>query len=117
MQDIQEVFARIQENKKQQKEIKAMYRDGIDNTPGYKEIVEEMKALREKKKRIETTVREAMAGDITRMEDLKIDIDSDQELLTDIAVTKLMKGESISVSDEHDNEYEPLFSVKFKKAS
>ncbi len=94
-----------------------MYKDGLDNTPGYKEIVEELKILREKKKRIETVVRESMSSEITKLEDLKIDIESDEELLTDIAVTRLMKGESIEVSDEHNNEYEPIFRVKFKKAS
>ena len=32
-------------------------------------------------------------------------------------MTKLMKGESVSVSDEYENEYEPVFSVKFKKTN
>ena len=115
--DIQEVFVRIEEAKKQQKEIRKMLSDALDNTSGYKEIVDELKQLREKKKQIETVVREGMAGDIMKMEDLKIDIESDQEVLTDIAVTKLMKGESISVNDQYDNEYEPIFVVKFKKAA
>lgn len=117
MQDIQEVFARIQEAKKAQKEIRDMYKDGLANTPGYQEIVEEMKTLREKKKSVETAVRESMASEWTKLEDMKIDIDSDQELLSDIAMTKIMKGETISVTDQYDNEYEPAFKVTFKKAS
>lgn len=117
MQDIQEVFARIQEAKKQQKEIRSMYKDAIDNTPGYKEIVEELKTLREKKKQIELSIKQGMSSELTRLEDLKIDISTDEELLTDIAVTKLMKGESISVTDEYENDYEPTFTVKFKKTN
>lgn len=117
MQDIQELFVRIQEAKKAQKEIRNMYKDGLDNTPGYKELQEELKLLREKKKSIETTVRESMSSEWTKLEDLKIDIESDQELLTDIAMTKLMKGETVTVTDQYENEYEPAFKVTFKKAS
>ena len=117
MQDIQEVFVRIQEAKKAQKDIKEMYKDGLANTPGYKEIVEEMKTLREKKKMVETATRESMSSEWTKLEDLKIDIDSDMELMSDIAMTKIMKGETVTVTDQYDNEYEPSFSVKFKKAN
>ena len=117
MQSIQEVFKRIQEAKKQQREIRQTYKDVLDQTPGYKDIVEEYKLLREKKKSIENAARESMSSEIIKLEDLKIDIDSDTELLSDIALTKLMKGETVSVSDEYENEYEPTFSVKFKKAS
>ena len=117
MQNIQEVFKRIQEAKKQQREIRQTYKDVLDQTPGYKDAVEELKMQREKKKNIEIAARQSMASEITKLEDLKIDVESDMELLSDIALTKLMKGETVSVSDEYENEYEPHFSVKFKKAS
>lgn len=117
MQNLQEVFIRIQEAKKAQKDIRDMYKDALANTPGYQDIVDEMKTLREKKKSIETSVRESMSAEWTKMDDLKIDIESDQELLSDIAMTKLMKGETVTVIDQYENEYEPAFKVTFKKAS
>jgi len=117
MQDIQEIFARMQKAKKEQKEIRQTYKDVLSQTPGYSDLTDEMKILREKRKMMEIAARQTIASEITTLEDLKIDLESDQELLSDSAMTKLMKGESVSVSDEYENEYEPVFSVKFKKTN
>ena len=115
MQNLQEVFIRIKENRKRQKDIRDMYKDMLANTSGYQELVDEAKAAREKKKAVETQIKEQMASELTMLEDLKIDIESDMELLSDIAMTMLMKGETVQVTDEYDNEYEPQFKVGFKK--
>jgi len=117
MQDIQQIFARIQEAKKEQKDIRKMYKDALDGVQEYDEIQDEMKMLREKKKRIEQTIKEQFASELTKLEDLKIDIESDQQMLSDIALTKIMNGETVGVTDGYDNEYEPVFKVNFKKVS
>ncbi len=117
MKDLQEVFSRLQVSKKRKKDIAAMYKDALDNTPGYKEIVDELKTMREKKKQIETVIRESMSKEIIELEDLKVDIESDTELLSDIALAQFVKGETVEVSDEYENQYEPTFVVKFKKAN
>lgn len=117
MQDIQEIFDRIQVAKKQQKDIRKMYKDALDGVVEYQEIQEKMKSLREKKKRIETTIKEQFASEITKLEDLKIDIESDTEILTDVAMSKIMKGETVEIKDKDSNEYEPVFKVNFKKVS
>ena len=53
MQDIQGVFARIQENKKKLKDLKDAYSQALKNSQSYVEIVDEAKLLREKKKQVE----------------------------------------------------------------
>lgn len=115
MKDIQEIFARLQIAKKRQKEIRQMYTDALKATPGYQQIVDDLKTMREKKKQVETAVRQQFASEITELEDLKVDMDSDTELLTDIALTQFLKGEKVEVTDEYENQYEPVFTVKFKK--
>ena len=50
MANMQEVFNRIQETKKEQKELKAMYRDALNNSGAYQRSLEELKKLREEKK-------------------------------------------------------------------
>lgn len=117
MQDIQEIFNKIEESKKEMKDIKATYKGALENVQEYMEIQEQMKALREKKKRVEETVKAQFASEITKLEDLKIDIESDMELLSDIAISKIAKGESIGITDKYSNEYEPTFKVKFKKVA
>ncbi|MBD3311764.1 MAG: hypothetical protein GF349_04730 [Candidatus Magasanikbacteria bacterium] len=115
MQNIQQIFDRIQEHKQKQKDIKAAYKDALESSGEYREIKDELKQLRERKKQIENTIKEQFSSEFTKLEDLKIDIESDNELLSDIAVTKMMKGEAIEIKDKNGNEYEPRFTVKFKK--
>lgn len=117
MQDIQEVFARIQKNKKKVKDLKTSYSDALKTVQEYVETNDKLKTLREKKKQIENTIRQDFANEFQQMEDLKIDIESDQELLNDIALTQVMKGETVAVTDEYEQNYEPVFVVKFKKAN
>ncbi|MBU0597293.1 hypothetical protein KJ641_01695 [Patescibacteria group bacterium] len=117
MKDIQEIFQRIQESKKKQKEIKQMYKDMLDQTPGYKDLVEQAQIIREKKKTVEIAVRQGMSSEIIQLDDIKVDIESDMVMMSDVALSKLLKGETVKVSDEYENEYEPIFSVKFKKTN
>ncbi len=115
MQDVQQIFIRIQEAKKQQKDLKSAYRDALSTSQEYQEISEKMKTMRAKKKEIELATKSQFASEFTKLDDLKIDLESDIELLSDAAMTKFMKGETVEVHDQYENEYEPIFSVKFKK--
>jgi len=40
---------------------------------------------------------------------------NDNQLLSDIAMSQVAKGEKIEISDEYETKYEPIFSVRFKK--
>jgi hypothetical protein len=115
MQDIQGIFNRIQENKKKLKDLKQAYKDALSTSQAYEEATETLKTMKEKKKAIETATKEQFSGEFTQMEDLKIDIESDNEMISDIALTTMMKGETVQITDQYDNEYEPQFTVKFKK--
>ena len=115
MQDIQEIWGRIQQIKKQQKDLRGAYKDALKASQEYVELTEKLTTMRARKKQIEATVKGDFASDFTKLDDLKIDLESDMEILSDIAMTKLMKGETVEVKDEYDNVYEPIFSVKFKK--
>ncbi|MBP7992173.1 MAG: hypothetical protein KAZ30_00795 [Candidatus Magasanikbacteria bacterium] len=114
-QNLQEIFARVEKAKSRQKEIKTIYRDALASTPEYEEINDKLKALRERKKQIENTIKENFGSEITELEDLKVDIDSDMEMMSDLALTQLIKGETIALKDEHETEYEPVFAVRFRK--
>lgn len=117
MQNIQEIFGRIQKNKKKMKDLKSSYSDALKTVQEYVEINEKLKTLREKKKQIENTIRQDFTNEFQQIEDLKIDLESDQELMNDIAMTQVMKGETVSVTDEYEQSYDPIFQVKFKKSN
>lgn len=117
MQNIQEVFIKIREMKKEQKELRDMYKDALAQADKYDEIVEEIQTLREKKKQIEARIQQQLGRAYEKMEDLKREMDQEKEMLNDIAISTLMKGDTVEVKDEFENAYEPSFSVKFKKAN
>jgi hypothetical protein len=117
MDKLQDVFNRIQENKKEQKKIKSSYRDALASSVQYKKITDEIKELRQKKKEVEDSIKADFHNEFTKLDDIKIDLESDYELLSDIALTQLMKGETVKVTDEFEVNYDPIFSVKFKKSA
>ena len=115
MQKMQEVFDQIQELKKTRKEIGKEYRDALSQSSGYEEVTEELKSLREKKKMLETKVQAEMGTRYEEFEKTKSDIESLDQMLTDIAMTTLMNGESINLKDKNNTEYEPSYKITFKK--
>lgn len=112
---LQEVFDRLQGIKKEQRELRAAYREALEQTPAHKEAKEEIRQLREKKKRIEDSTRADFSKEFSRIDRIKVEIEGEQELLSDLALNKLAKGETVELTDQYDNQYEPVFSVKFKK--
>ena len=116
MRSIQETFDRIREIRKEQKELKEMYKDALVQADKYEEIVEQIKELREEKKQVEARIQAEMGKAYEKLEDLKHEMESEKEMMNDIAISTLMKGETVMVTDEYQNSYEPQYSVKFKKA-
>jgi DNA polymerase III delta prime subunit len=115
MTSLQEVFDRIQQSKKEQRIIRTTYRDALSANGSYQEAMEKLRGYKLRKNQIEDRVKEDMAQEYKRLEDLNFDIKSDQELLSDLSINQLTKGEEVVVTDEDANRYEPLFTVKFKK--
>jgi len=113
---LQELHDEINAMKKERKELNQMMKDELSHNERYGQLVEEMTALRIEKKGIENEIQAAIPADMERLDELKIDIKSSEELLSDLAFNMLMKDEKIEISDEYDNQYEPMIMVKFKKA-
>ncbi len=116
MQDLQAVFNRIRETKLKQKELRKMYKDALSASAEYNDIVEKLENLKIKKKQIETELKEDALNDFKQMDAYRMHVKTDMELLSDLAINKLMAGETVEIKDVDDNRYEPQFSVRFKKA-
>jgi hypothetical protein len=115
-QNINEVFKRIQDKKKEQRELKRTYRDALSVNGEYQEVLEELEALKLKKKKIEASVNSDFKEEIDKIEGLKLNIAGDSQLLSDLALTQLTSGEMVKIVDENKVEYEPIFTVRFKKS-
>jgi hypothetical protein len=114
-QNIQEIFNRLREQQKQQKEIKATYRDALKNSGEYQELSDQLQVLKDKKKQVEDGVRSGFSAEFNKLEELKVSMEADKLMLSDLAVTQIARGEAINLVDEYDQKYEPVFSVRFKK--
>jgi hypothetical protein len=115
MTNIQEVFDRIQKTKKEQKELKNMYRDALNNSGSYQRSQEELKKLKEEKKKYEDGIKQEFASEFDKLEILKNELMNDSQLLSDMVMTQVAKGQKVEIKDEYETQYEPIFSVKFKK--
>jgi len=114
-QNMQEVFDKIQEHKEVRKEVGREYRDALVQSSGYEDVREEIKKLRDKKKALESAVQAEMGSRYEELEKAKKEIENLDQMLTDIAMTTLMKGESINLKDKNNAEYEPSYKITFKK--
>jgi len=115
-QNLNDVFKRIQDKKKEQRELKKMFRDALSINGEYQEVLEELEALKLKKKKIEAGVRSDFKEEIDKIEGLKLHIAGDNQMLSDLALTQLTSGEEVKIVDENKVEYEPIFTVRFKKS-
>jgi hypothetical protein len=114
MQNINEVHARMLQKKQEQREIQRMFRDELSNNAEYQSVVDEQKTLREKKRGIEDSARSSLAG-ADKLDLIKLDLKSDAELLSDIALNMIMKNEKVEITDAENVRWLPSFSVRFTK--
>ncbi len=112
---LQNIFDRIQSTKRKIKDIKLAYKDALATSEEYKNLTEKIKELQGRKKQVEMSIKQDFSGEFTKLDDYKIDLESDQVMLSDAAMSKMMKGETVEVEDEFGRKYDPSFNVKFKK--
>lgn len=115
MQDPQEIFNQLEEIKKQQKEIRKEYQDVLAQDGEFQKAKEEYDTISQTKKTLESSAQSSMGTSYAKLDDLKNERAALEQMLSDIALTNMMKGESLAITDAHHNEYEPNFTVKFRK--
>lgn len=115
MSRLQETYNDLQEAKRERRELTKAFKDELKHNAEYNRIVEEAKILREKKKTIENDVKSRALKDAQRLDDLKLEIASLQELLSDLSLNMYLAKENVEVTDTTDQRWVPYFSVRFKK--
>jgi len=116
MQDLKDVYLKIQGKKRERNELARAIRDELANRGDYKELVEELKRLREKKKSIENQVKADALADAQQLDTLRLEIAGASEVMSDIALTMYTEGQTVEIVDEDRGvRLTPVFSVKFQK--
>ena len=114
MQSLEKVYTRLQESKTKRREIGRMIRDELLQDARHQKLSEEIKILRDERKSIENEIK-GNTPDSHELEDLKIEIQTDQELLADIALNMFTDQKTVEILDDYDQRWVPSFSVKFVK--
>lgn len=109
---LQDIFSRLQERRRSVSVIRKKYQEELATSAEYTRIKEDLERLRTKKKQYEHVTKQQTA--FARADELTLAIRQDVQMLSDIALTSIMKGESVAVRDDR-GEYEPVFSVRFRK--
>lgn len=115
MQNLNEVFKRIQDRKREQRQIRAIYKDALLSNGEYQKVLSEIEDLKAKKKKIEAAIQADFKEELEKLDNLKLNIYSDNQLLSDISLNSFVAGETVKVIDDNKIEYDPIFTVKFKK--
>ncbi len=78
--------------------------------------MDEFEKIKAKKLQIENAIKLEFETEIRRIDELKGHLASETQLLSDMALTTMMRGESVQIVDENDQKYDPIFNVRFKKS-
>lgn len=115
MSQVQEIFEKLTQAKKELRGYKATYKNALDSSENYKKICDDLCILREKRRMIELHIQKSLGSQFQKIEDLTSEVKNQQEMLNDVAIVTLMKEETVEAQDEFGNKYAPKWSVKFKK--
>ena len=113
-QHIQDIYNRMRQKKREMRELRVIYKNALESSAEYQDIVKKSGELRERKKQIENQITSS-SSDFKKLDMLKASLANDASVLSDATLIKTIQGEKVKVVDEHQNEYGPEFSVRFKK--
>lgn len=117
MSALQETFDRIQKKKDEQRKLRAQIKEAKEMSHSYKRIQEEGQALKARKQQVEQELHNEFFSEYERLDKLARDIKDDLQILADLALTRVAKGQTVEVRGSDDVDYAPLFSVRFKKVT
>lgn len=115
MPSLEEVYNRLRDKKREKGEIQKAFKDELANNPRYTQVAEQLKTLKEEKKSIENQAWASASADAQKLDLLALDIESDKEMLSDMALNMYTKGQTVEIVDEFNTRWVPKFSVAFKK--
>jgi hypothetical protein len=114
MKDLTEVYNRLKLKKAQRKDLRTSFQDELKNNAKYQEILEKLNELKIEKKSIENEIL-SREMDRAKLEELSLDIKTDTEMLTDIALNMFLAQEPVEIVDEVNAKWMPVFTVRFRK--
>ncbi len=114
MKDLTDVYNRLKLKKAERKDLRTSFQDELKNNAKYQELTEKLAELRQEKKSIENEIL-SRELDRAKLEELSLDIKTDTEMLTDIALNMFLAQEPVEIVDDVNVKWTPVFTVRFRK--
>ena len=111
---LQIIFDEVSKQEQARREFMESYNSALKEDNKYQILLYDISELRYKKKMIEDKVINELGAE--KFDEIKAEIKSGKEIMTDLAINNLMSGENVVVNDEYGNDYEPVWGVRFKKS-
>lgn len=116
MQNLQEVFARLGEQKKERKRVKAIIDEALKQSKEWTDLTDEVKGVKQRRKLVEDAILSGYQAEVETLDRLKASIDADQQMLSDIALSMMMNGETVKLETDA-GEWEPKIKITFRQLS
>ena len=100
---------------RKKKDLTRTIRDAQGDYKEYADISEQIKKLRERKKQLDSQIRNEYSSEFSDLESVKIDIKDSRMVLSDLIWNELMKNNSVEIVDEDNNHFVPQVIVTLKK--
>jgi GTP-sensing pleiotropic transcriptional regulator CodY len=111
---LQIAFTKADEQNNKLKELKQILKDELESSITYKELTEKMAALTANKKAMIDSVLASNKKIVEQIDNLKLDLESQKQLVSDVALKDYLAGEEVKVNKK-GRIYRPEFSCKFIK--
>jgi predicted nuclease with TOPRIM domain len=112
---LQLIFDEVALKAQEAKAIKAELKDSLEQVREYVELTEKAREINERRKALREDIKQKMGSRYAKLEDLNDEMKAEKEMMSDIALTGVSEGNLQNVKDQWGNEYEPVFTVKFRK--
>jgi len=112
---LQLVFSKTDEKKNDLAILKRQVKDDLEAMVEYQELLKQEEKIRQKKRDIINAFNSNNKDLIDKISLIKVDLDSQKQLLSDVAIKEYLAGKTIQITDKKGFILEPVFSVKFKK--
>lgn len=112
---LKEIHDRIKAEKSKRKDLKKIVKDTLTNSRAYNEALQAVEQAKEKLKQVKAALMDDLRDELLSIEKCNNEIKEDQMLLTDVAMSELMKGQTVEIDDpDVEHILNPVFKVSFK---
>lgn len=112
---IKENLAKLDDLQKQVAGASMFIKDQLNNDADYHAIQENIKELNEKKKKIISRINADNEKELERIDVLKAEVQKQKQIISDLTLSKIVRGENTRIINKKGMVMVPVVSVKFKK--